>query len=252
MAAEGGKGATRRQMLAAGLRLACGAGTVALLAGLPTARRAEAVALRPPGALPEEDFAAACVRCGLCIRACPYNTLKPAGGEDPVPLGTPIFHARTVACEMCEEIPCAGACPTGALAKSLKDIRDARMGVAVLVGDETCLNMLGLRCDVCYRVCPLSDQAITLEVHHNERTGKHAVFAPTVHSAKCTGCGKCERACVLDEAAIKVLPHALAVGALGGHYRLGWVEKAKAGKPLVDGIINLPVRGLNGPAGGAP
>ena len=32
-------------------------------------------ALRPPGALPEDQFNAACVRCGLCVRACPFNML---------------------------------------------------------------------------------------------------------------------------------------------------------------------------------
>ena len=48
-----------------------------------------------------------------------------------------------------------------------------------------------------------------------------------------TGCGKCERACVLEEAAIKILPLDLAKGELGHHYRLGWEEKEKAGKSLV-------------------
>ena len=33
-------------------------------------------AIRPPGALDEEDFLAACVRCGLCVRDCPYDTLR--------------------------------------------------------------------------------------------------------------------------------------------------------------------------------
>ena len=72
------------------------------------------------------------------------------------------------------------------------------MGLAVLVDQETCLNFLGLRCDVCYRVCPVIDKAITLEPQHNARTGKHALFIPTVHSDACTGCGKCEKSCVLE------------------------------------------------------
>jgi ferredoxin-type protein NapG len=186
------------------------------------------------------------VRCGLCVKACPYDTLKTAGWRDPAASGTPFFTARTVPCEMCEDIPCAKACPTGALDKSLNDIKASRMGTAVLVGHESCLNVQGLRCDVCYRVCPAIGEAITLERHHNERTGKHAMFIPTVHTEHCTGCGKCEKACVLDEAAIKVLPHALAVGKLGEHYRLGWEEKQKAGKALIDGTIQLPVRGLEG------
>ncbi len=43
---------------------------------------------------------------------------------------------------------------------------------------------------------------------------------------------KCEQACVLEEAAIKVLPMDLAKGLLGRHYRLGWKEKTKRWKIL--------------------
>jgi ferredoxin-type protein NapG len=111
-----------------------------------------------------------------------------------------------------------------------------------LIDHETCLNFLGLRCDVCYRVCPLIDTAITLERRHNERTGKHARFIPTVHSDHCTGCGKCEHSCVLEKAAIKVVPRPLAKGQIGAHYRLGWEEKAKKGGELVPGIRDLPDR----------
>lgn len=234
----------RRTLLTGGLRAACGAGVLALLLSIPAHRRAEAVALRPPGAIDDHDFLSACVRCGLCVRDCPYGTLKLAEPGDGPALGTPFYTGRNVPCEMCENIPCVVACPTGALDKTLTDIKDAKMGVAVLVGHETCLNYLGLRCDVCYRVCPLTNQAITLEMHHNERTGKHAFLLPVVHTDKCTGCGKCEKACVLDEAAIKVLPHAQAVGQLGKHYRLGWKEKEKAGKALIDDNLQLPIRGM--------
>ncbi|VTR41643.1 quinol dehydrogenase periplasmic component [Serratia fonticola] len=109
------------------------------------------------------------------------------------------------------------------------------MGLAVLLDHENCLNWQGLRCDVCYRVCPQIDKAITLDLQHNERTGKHAMFLPTVHSQDCTGCGKCEQACVLEQAAIKVLPMELARGQLGEHYRWGWQEKQRAGHSLVAG-----------------
>ena len=190
-------------------------------------------ALRPPGALAEESFLGACVRCGLCVRNCPYDTLKLAHLEQALVTGTPYFTARDIPCEMCEDIPCVVACPTGALDPGLTDIDDARMGVAVLVDQENCLNFLGLRCDVCYRVCPLIDEAITIERQHNARSGIHARLLPTVHADACTGCGKCEYACVLPEAAIKVLPQRLARGAGGQHYRIGWDEKQRAGQSLV-------------------
>lgn len=77
--------------------------------------------------------------------------------------------------------------------REIESIDDARMGLAVLVDQENCLNFQGLRCDVCYRECPKIDEAITLELERNTRTGKHARFLPTVHSDACTGCGKCEK-----------------------------------------------------------
>lgn len=192
-----------------------------------------ASAIRPPGALDEKDFLGACVRCGLCVRDCPYDTLKLAKPGDNVATGTPYFTARDIPCEMCEDIPCVKACPTGALDPQLEDIDNSRMGLAVLIDEENCLNFQGLRCDVCYRICPAINKAITLEMKHNARSGKHALFIPTVHSDHCTGCGKCERACVLETTAIRVLPYELAKGELGHHYRWGWKEKNKAGKSLV-------------------
>ncbi len=236
----------RRQFIQQLAGSALGVGLVGGVLGL-IARQGAALpphALRPPGALDEAQFTAACVRCGLCVRDCPYAILKLADWLDGPAPGTPFFTARSGPCEMCEDIPCVPACPTGALDPSLTEIDNARMGLAVLIDQETCLNALGLRCDVCYRVCPAIDQAITLELSHNQRTGRHTVFMPTVHSDHCTGCGKCEHACVLDTAAIKVLPIQLAKGELGAHYRLGWEEKERAGGALVapdrEHQFNLP------------
>ena len=234
----------RRKFLTDTARTACGVGIVGLgLAHLTgQAKSLPIAAMRPPGAGENAAFLSACVRCGLCVNDCPYPTLKLAKIEDDIPVGTPYFVARDYACEMCDDIPCVAACPTGALDKRLTKIDDARMGLAVLADEETCLNFLGLRCDVCYRVCPLIDKAITLELHPNIRTGKHATFIPTVHSEFCTGCGKCEHSCVLEEAAIKVLPGDVAKGSLGKHYRLGWKEKERRGEALIQGITDLPDR----------
>ncbi len=240
---------SRRRFLTDALRAAggCALAGSALAYMARDARALPAEALRPPGALGEEDFLAACIRCGLCVRDCPYDTLKLAElGADGPATGTPYFTARDVPCEMCDDIPCVVACPTGALDKALDNIDDAKMGVAVLVDQENCLNFLGLRCDVCYRVCPVIDEAITLELSHNDRSGHHAIFAPTVHADRCTGCGKCEQSCVLPEAAIKVLPVRLARGSSAEHYLKGWEEKEKKGGALVEDLIDLPDR-LPGP-----
>jgi ferredoxin-type protein NapG len=210
---------SRRRFIGDAARSAGGAALFALGLGL-YARQSESKppeALRPPGALDEPDFVGACVRCGLCVRHCPYDTLLLARLEQPMAVGTPYFVARDIPCEMCEDIPCVEACPTGALDPALTD-----------------MNFLGLRCDVCYRVCPLIDEAIKLKLQHNARSGKHAMMLPTVQADACTGCGKCEYACVLPEAAIKVLPRRLARGAAGDHYRVGW-EEPGIGSGIGDG-----------------
>ncbi|MFM1891903.1 MAG: hypothetical protein RLZ44_980 [Pseudomonadota bacterium] len=225
----------RRRFLQDSVRTACAVGLVALGLGLYNrqSRALPATAIRPPGALPEAEFLGACVRCGLCVRDCPYDTLKLAELGDDVAVGTPYFEARAIPCEMCVDIPCVKACPTDALDHSLEDINASRMGLAVVVDQEACIAFQGLRCEVCFNVCPIRGKAIVLDYQHNERSGKHALFIPVVNSDSCTGCGKCEKACILEEAAIKVFPIALAKGMLGRHYRLGWKEKEAAGGSLV-------------------
>ena len=69
------------------------------------------------------------------------------------------------------------------------------------------------------------------------------MLLPTVHSEHCTGCGKCEKSCVLPQAAIKVLPFALAQGKLPEHYRKGWEEKDKHGGSLIGEQVEMPTRG---------
>jgi len=182
--------------------------------------RAHPYALRPPGALPEDDFNATCIKCGQCVNACPYDTLKlaPAGGD--LPIGTPYFKPRQIPCYLCPDIPCMKACPTGAISPELKSINDSRMGLAV-IDLENCLSWKGLRCEICHRECPLKGKAIVLETHPRE-ISKHAMFFPVVNSDACTGCGICEKACPTTEAAIRILPHKMVQGKIGDHYRLGW------------------------------
>ena len=226
---------SRRRFLIGLIKGASAAGMAGLGIGLYSAPASSlpATAIRPPGVKDEEAFLAQCIRCGLCVRDCPYDTLKLAEVGEKVPLGTPWFEARKVPCEMCEDIPCIKACPTGALDPQLTNIDEADMGLAVLIDQENCIAFQGLRCEVCYNVCPVRGKAITLELKPNKRTGKHAFFIPTVHSDHCTGCGKCEHACVVEIATIKVLPRHLAMGEMGDYYRLGWKEKEKAGGSLV-------------------
>ena len=201
---------------------------------------ANSLILRPPGALKEEDFLSTCIKCGMCVEACPFDTLVLAGPGDNKPLGTPFFIPREIPCYMCPDIPCVPVCPTGALdVESVStngelDINKSQMGVAI-VDDKNCIAFWGIQCDACYRACPLMDEAISLKYEKNERTGKHAFLKPIVNSDICTGCGLCERACVTKEAAINILPRDVVLGKVGDHYIKGWdkedekrLENAKA------------------------
>ena len=189
--------------------------------------------LRPPAAIPEDDFIKACTKCGACVTACPYDTLKLATPGDNKPVGTPYFEPRDTPCEMCPDIPCVPVCPSGALDvdlvssfieeknKNVLDINKAQMG-ATIIDSKSCIAFWGIQCDLCYRACPLMDEAIVLEYERNERTGKHAFLKPVVNNDICTGCGLCEKACVTDIPAIKVLPRSVALGEVGDHYVKGW------------------------------
>jgi ferredoxin-type protein NapG len=110
-------------------------------------------------------------------------------------------------------------CPTGALDHGLERIEDASMGVAT-IDQESCLSWRGLRCEICYRECPVRNDAITIE-NHPRRTSDHALFVPVVHASQCTGCGICEHVCPTELAAIRVVPSELVTGRIGDHYLLG-------------------------------
>ncbi len=223
----------RRQFLL-GIAKQAGIAAVGGLAwgGYLGGRQAYPLALRPPGAVEEKRFQALCTKCGLCAAACPYHALIIAKPGDGRPVGTPYFVMRESPCRMCQDIPCAAACPTGAIDRRLVsgpggdgkanlEINRARIGLAV-TDRETCIAYWGIQCDACYRTCPVIDRAISVEYIRNDRTGKHAILGPVVHSEHCTGCGMCEHACVTKKASIFVLPRQFATGESSEHYLRGW------------------------------
>lgn len=89
---------TRRDVLKKGLQVAAvgvGAGLIWDLF-LQKSAKAQGFVPRPPGALPPDRFETACSKCGLCVEACPYDTLKLARFNDIAAPGTPFFTPRDI------------------------------------------------------------------------------------------------------------------------------------------------------------
>ena len=89
---------SRRRFLENISRAAGGAALFGIGLGLYSqqSKSLPSTAIRPPGVSNESDFLSACVRCGLCVRDCPYDTLKLSKLGEHVALGTPYFDARTI------------------------------------------------------------------------------------------------------------------------------------------------------------
>ncbi len=157
--------------------------------------------VRPPGAVPEADFLARCVRCGACVAACPTNALQPlyvATGLSGVfaPGLVPAGGLCDPHCARCGE-----ACPTEAIRELAGDERLwAKTGTAEIEPERCIAWADGERCMVCDEVCPFDAVIFRLEAGR-------AVAVPHVEAARCAGCGACENACpVKRPAAIRVTP----------------------------------------------
>ena len=156
-------------------------------------------ALRPPGALPEEDFLATCIRCGSCLRICVTHTLQASGMENGlIRWGTPIHNMRVAGCEQQCNL-CGKICPTGAIRDlPLIERQHAKIGTAVIIR-ETCVAWAKNRlCLLCDEVCPYN-AIVFRPVEGHKR--------PFVDESRCNGCGMCEAVCPVNgEAAIVVYP----------------------------------------------
>ncbi len=148
--------------------------------------------LRPPGALPEEQFLATCIRCGKCVQACPFRAIVLADLFDGLRImGTPMVRPRQAPCYLC--LKCPPVCPSGALQRNLKEKEQVRMGTA-RIDTKRCLAWQGTLCRSCYDDCPIFDGAIRMD----------DMLQPVVDQKRCVGCGICERVCPAEPAAIVV------------------------------------------------
>jgi len=154
------------------------------------ARRTEAKVVqrrwfRPPGARSEIEFLAACTRCGACVDVCPAHAIRSAPPTAGLAAGTPMLEPSIQACIVCADIPCARACPTGALVLPAAGWDEVRLGVLSLDVDR-CITFHGSSCGVCARACPIGERALAMDAQG------HPVLKPE----GCVGCGVCVTACV--------------------------------------------------------
>ncbi len=121
------------------------AGVISIsLLGLVPAVNGRTKRLRPPGALEEQQFLAACIKCGQCVQVCPVEAIELADIFDGAGIGTPFITARAQACDFsCDGLQCVLACPTGALTHEINYPAESRMGLAELVDESICLAVQG-------------------------------------------------------------------------------------------------------------
>lgn len=132
----------RRQLLRS-LAYTAGITGVALLGYVPVLGQWKK-RLRPPGALVEDRFLSACIKCGQCVQVCPVEAIRLADIDEGFGIGVPYIDARKQACDFsCDGLQCVLACPTGALTHDVDYPAQVNMGKAKLPMPKTCLAVQG-------------------------------------------------------------------------------------------------------------
>ncbi len=171
--------------------------------------------LRPPGA--RRDFLGRCIRCGMCIEACPYDSLRAMDITSGAQAHTPYIDPLRTPCYLCQErgpdgqdrpisefLRCGEVCPTGAIRKieNNKDVlarvpEEMKIGLSVL-NRNICLAWQYDSCGECYYNCPLKDRALRdfpPDMTFPDSTG----IRPWVDPKYCIGCGMCNYVCPVKE-----------------------------------------------------
>ena len=128
--------------------------------------------IRPPGALPEEEFLKRCIKCGQCMRVCPTNVIQPGGIEGGLEnLWTPVLNNRigSSGCQL-NCTACGQVCPTSAIrpitlseklgTNEFADVGPIKLGTAFIDRNRCLPWAMDKPCIVCEENCPVSPKAI--------------------------------------------------------------------------------------------
>lgn len=148
---------------------------------------------RPPGAVEEIAFLASCTRCGDCMAVCPVHAIFKAPTDAGLAAATPIIDPALQACVVCDDLPCARACETGALVVPPDGWAGVRMG-ALALAPERCIAFQGVACGVCARACPVGERALAMDPGGR----------PVIRAEGCVGCGVCVTACVTSPSSLSL------------------------------------------------
>jgi ferredoxin-type protein NapG len=194
---------------------------------LPGKRTANRVRLiRPPGAVDEKLFLAACIRCYKCQDACDIGAIQFFTEADRNYYHSPYIDLSIKSCNLC--MKCTKVCPSGALLPMEREEKEKVTMGSVELFEDSCLSYKAKAirneqallmemgraptesqaiverrgpCGECYMFCPLRESAIQLE--------PGSFLAPIIFTEHCVGCGMCEEICrtmVRGDPAIRVVP----------------------------------------------